>query len=126
MRHHRVNIEKLARRLKQAAGTKAPAEIARAAKIDPSRVTRFLNGDFKRVTPVLRRLCSSLKVPVEEFLLDSPALGLSAEVLGPLRRIVGRDPRRILAASRLLRSLEALTVGGQRPGNGVRRYSDAQ
>ena len=116
MRHQRVNIEKLAQRLKRAAGKRTPAEIARAARIDPSRVTRFLNGDFKKVTPVLRRLCSMLKIPVEEFLLDSPALGLSAEVLDPLRRIVGRDQKRVLAASRLMRSLEALVVGERRQG----------
>jgi len=57
-----------------------------------------------------------LKIPVEEFLLDSPALGLSAEVLDPLRRIVGRDQKRVLAASRLMRSLEALVVGERRQG----------
>lgn len=114
MRHQKVNIEKLARRLKRAAGATPPAEIARSANIDASRVSRFLNGDFKKLTPVLRRLCSSLAIPVEEFVLDSPASGLSPEMLGPLRRIVGRDPKKILAASRLLRSLEVLAIGGRR------------
>ncbi|MGO9199165.1 MAG: hypothetical protein ACLQM8_01330 [Limisphaerales bacterium] len=117
MQHQRVNFEKLARRLKMAAGSRRAAEIARAAKIDRSRVTRFLNGDFKKLTPVLGRLCSSLGVPVEEFVVDSPAAGLPEEMLRPLRRIVGRDPKRMLAAGRLLRSLEVLAVGGRRPSD---------
>jgi len=115
MHHQSINVVTLTRRLKKAAGATPPAEIARSAKMDGSRVTRFLNGDFKKLTPVLRRLCASLGVPVENFLLDSPASGLSAEMLGPLRRIVGRDPKKILAASRLLRSLEVLAAGGRRP-----------
>jgi len=123
MHHQKINVEKLVRRLKRAAGATPPADIARSAKIDASRVSRFLNGDFKRLTPVLRRLCASLEIPVDEFVLDSPASGFSAEMLGPLRRIVGRDPKKILAASRLLRSLEVLAFGERRRGEscGCRR-----
>ena len=120
MRHQRVNVERLARRLKMAIGSTPPAQIARAAKIDPSRITRFLNGDFRKMTPVLGRLCSSLNVPVDKFLIDPPASDFSAELLGPLRRIVGRDPKRIRVATRLLRSLEAL-VGMRHPAKGRRR-----
>jgi len=121
MHHKNVNVGKLVRRLKRAAGARTPGGIAKAAQIDASRVSRFLNGDFKRLTPVLRRLCSYLGVPVEEFVLDSSTSGLSPAMLEPLRRIVGRDPKKILAANRLLRSLEVLAAGRRRDAACVRK-----
>jgi len=113
MKHQRVNVRKLTQRLRQAVGRKSPVKIAAAAKVDPSRMTRFLNGEFRKMTPVLRQVCSTLKVPVDEFLLDAPASELPTEILVSLRRIVGRDPARAAAATRLLRSLEALTSGSR-------------
>lgn len=113
MKHQRVNVRALTRRLQQAIGNKSPAEIAATAKVDPSRVTRFLNGEFRKMTPVLNKLCSTLKIPVNEFLLDVPPSGLAPAILLTLQRIVGRDPARAAAASRLLRSLEVL-AGDQR------------
>lgn len=113
MQHQKVNVEKLTRRLKRAAGATPLAKIARSANVDASRVSRFLNGDFKKLTPVLRSLCSCLGVSVEEFVLKSPASSLSPAMLVPLRRIVGRDPKKILAVSRLLRNLEVLTLDGR-------------
>ena len=108
MKHDRVDIEKLTQRLRQAAGSKSPGEIAAEAKVDPSRVTRFLNGDFRKMTPVLRRLCGSLNIPVDKFLLEAPGRDLPSNVLSSLRKIVGRDPARAAAAIRLVRSLEVL------------------
>lgn len=122
MKHNRVDIGKLAQTMQRAAKGKLPAEIAAAAKVHPSRVTRFLNGEFKKVTPVLRRVCASLSVSVDKFLLDAPALDLPPDILSSLRRIVGRDPARAAAATRLLRSLEVLTgdrrLRGSRKGRG--------
>ena len=109
MKHERVNVIKLAQRLRQAVGIRPPAVIAAAAKVDPSRVTRFLNGDFRKLTPVLRQVCLTLKISVDEFLLDAPASELPTEILVSLRRIIGRDPARVAAATRLIRGLEGLT-----------------
>jgi transcriptional regulator with XRE-family HTH domain len=113
MKHERVNVQKLTKRLRQAVGRKSPAEIAAAAKVDPSRVTRFLNGEFRKMTPVLKQVCSTLKIPVDEFLLDSPASELPPDILVSLRKIVGRNGERAAAATRLFRSLEVL-VGDRR------------
>jgi hypothetical protein len=116
MKHAKVNVSALARRLKRAAGGRSPTEIAKLAKVDVSRVTRFLNGDFKKMTPVLRRFCGSLRVPLKEFVLDSPASALPPEMLASWRRIVGQDSERAQAAGRLLRSLEVLAAGNRRAG----------
>jgi hypothetical protein len=51
---------------------------------------------------------------LNEFLLDSLPSSLSPEILNSLQRIVGRDPKKILAARRLLRNLEVLAFGGRR------------
>jgi transcriptional regulator with XRE-family HTH domain len=113
-RHQNINVEKLARKLKKVVGTTPVKEVAKSAKIDVSRVSRFLNGDFKKLTPVLERLCFNLHIPLNEFLLDSLPPSLSPEILNSLQRIVGRDPKKILAARRLLRNLEVLAFGGRR------------
>jgi len=110
MKHVRVNVERLAWRLRQAVGTKPLVEVAAAAKVHPSRVTRFLNGEFMRMTPVLKRVCSALNIPVEEFLEKVPAAELPPKILITLQRIVGHSPARAAAATRLLRSLESLTI----------------
>jgi len=121
-RHQNINVGKLARKLKKVVGTTPVKEVAKSAKMDVSRVSRFLNGDFKKLTPVLERLCVNLRIPLNEFLLDSSPSTLSPEILNPLQRIVGRDPKKILAASRLLRSLEVLALGGRhRAGNSERK-----
>lgn len=109
MKHERVDVEKLRHHLRKAVGAKPSREIAAAAKVDPSRVTRFLNGEFRKMTPVLKRLCASLKIRVDEFLIQRPAASLPPDILKSLRRIVGRDPVRAAAATRLIRSLELLT-----------------
>lgn len=109
MKHDRVDVEKLTHHLRKAVGAKPAKEIAAAAKVDPSRVTRFLNGEFRKMTPVLKRLCESLKIRVDEFLIQTPASSLPPDILTSLRRIVGRDPVRATAATRLIRSLEVLT-----------------
>ena len=109
MKHELVNVQKLTRRLRQAAGGRSPAEIADAARVDRSRVTRFLNGEFRRMTPVLKKVCSTLQISVDEFLLDGLAPDLPPDILACLRKIVGRDPMRAAAATRLFRSLQALT-----------------
>ncbi len=121
MHHQKVNVAELTRRLKRAAGAKPYAEIARSARIDPDRVTKFLNGNFKALTPVLASLCANLGISPQKFLLKSPPSALSEEMLTPLRRIVGSDAKKIKAATRLLRSLEALTVGGRHPGGTERK-----
>jgi hypothetical protein len=110
MHHPKVNTEALGASLKKAAAGKMPKDIARSAKIDPSRVTRFLNGDFKTLTPVLRKLCATLGVPVERYLLQPRDFMISEALLTPLYRIVGKDPKKIRAAARLLRCLETLTA----------------
>lgn len=109
MKHKRVNVHKLTRRLRQAVGTRSSAEIAAAAKVHPSRVTRFLNGEFKKMTPVLQQVCLTLKIQVRDYLIDPSPQELPPDILASLRRIVGRDPTRAAAAGRLIRSLEALT-----------------
>ena len=121
MHHPKVNVEKLASSLKRAAGARPYAEIARSANIQASRVSKFLNGDFKAMTPSLERLCATLSVPPEKFLLNSPPSVFSAEMLNPLRRIVGNDPKKIRVANRFLRSLEALAVGARRQDTPGRR-----
>jgi transcriptional regulator with XRE-family HTH domain len=106
---------KLAQRLKGAAGANSILEIARDSKVDPSRVSRFLNGEFKKLTPVLKKVCESLDVSPEDYLLDGSAPGITPETFDTLNRIVGRDPQKILAAARLLRSLEVLTQNASHP-----------
>ena len=108
MKHEKINVEDLTRRLRKTAAAKAPGEIAAAANVDPSRVTRFLNGEFRKMTPVLRRVCSSLSIPADEYLLDTPVSELPPDALLSLRKVVGRDPARAAAATQLLRSLEVL------------------
>lgn len=108
MKHERVNVEKLTLRLRLAAGARGPAAIAAAAKVDPSRVTRFLNGDFRKMTPVLRQVCLTMRISADEFLLDAAASELPAQILVSLQRIIGQDPAREAAATRLFRSLESL------------------
>jgi hypothetical protein len=110
MKHHKINAEEISRRLKIAVGKRAVSEVAKTAKIDVSRVSRFLNGDFKKLTPVLRQLCNSVGISLRETSPDPRGRDLSPELLAPLRRIVGRDPDKIHAATRLLRSMEALTL----------------
>ncbi|MCL4784600.1 MAG: helix-turn-helix transcriptional regulator [Bryobacterales bacterium] len=114
LKYERVNVESLASRLRQAVGGKSRKEVAAAAKVDPSRVSRFLNGEFKIMTPALKRVCAALRISVEEFLLRAPPSELPADILTSLRRIVGRDPVRVAAAARLIRSLEVLTRGNGR------------
>jgi DNA-binding Xre family transcriptional regulator len=115
VKHPRIDSVKLAQRLKRAAGASSVLEIAKKSKVDSSRVSRFLNGDFKKLTPVLSKVCESLEIRPGDYLLDGSASGVIPEIFDTLNRIVGRDPRKILAAARLLRSLEALTRNASRP-----------
>src|SRR5688572_13471829 len=77
MRHQLVAIHKLTERLRQAARDKTHSEIAAAANVDPSRVSRFLNGEFKKMTPVLKKVCGALKISIDSFLLEEPRAALS-------------------------------------------------
>lgn len=107
MTHQKVNVGKLVERLVKAANGKSPSELARSSGIDPSRITRFLNGDFKKLTPILKSLCENLDVQWVD-LLDPPASDICSELVASLSRIVGQDPNRIRATRGLLRSLEVL------------------
>jgi transcriptional regulator with XRE-family HTH domain len=112
-RHHNINVEKLVQRLKKAVGARSVSEIAKSAKIDNSRVSRFLNGDFKKLTPVLRRLCKTLHIPLNEFHQDATSSSLSPDIMKAMQRIVGRNPKKILAARKLLQNLEILAFNGR-------------
>ena len=110
MKHEAVDVKELTRCLKRAAGSKSPSEIAKSAKVEVSRVSKFLNGDFKKLTPPLSRLCASLGVKADEYLITAPPLKLSPEILGSLRKIIGRDARKMAAAAKLFRNLELLAA----------------
>jgi len=112
MKHPKVNVTKLVERMKKAVGTTKPTDLAKKTNLDVTRISRFLNGDFKKVTPVLTKFCKSLGVQWND-LLDFPPTALSPELVASLRRIVGADPNRIRVTTRLIRTLEVLAT---RPG----------
>lgn len=108
MKHPSVKKEQLARRLQKAAGVTSRTLIAQRAKVDVSRISKILNGDFKRMTPVVMRICKTLNVPWKDCVVNPGARSLPREIIVVLQRIVGRDARKERAAKRLVRSLEIL------------------
>lgn len=115
MKHKKINIVKLVKRMKKAAGTTDVTALAKSSKIHPSRVSRFLNGDFKKLTPVLVQFCEALRVSWTDLTEPPPSANLSPELIASLNRIIGRDPSRIRSTTQLLRSLEALISGSDKP-----------
>ncbi len=63
--------------------------------------------------PRVAQFCKSLRVSWKD-LLDPPPAQLSAELVTSLGRIVGQEPKRLRAATQLLRSLEVLTSRPER------------
>jgi len=105
-----VDSKRLARRLEAAIlrSGKSYKEIATRTGIDASRVSRFCNGEFKRVTPVLEKLCDKLNVSWKSCIAGSEAHIAQREVVESIHRLIGKAPEKATAVRRLVRCVELL------------------
>jgi len=83
-------------------------QIASKAGVEQSRVSRFRSGEFRRMTPTLEKLCRSLGVHWQDYILENGPKKLPEDFLESVRRLVGKNPRKIRAVRQLVRSVETL------------------
>lgn len=82
-------------------------QIAKTSGIEASRISKFCNAEFKRVTPVLKKLCIRLEVPLED-----PAANhvepITNDIFESVRTLVGKSSKKAKAVRRLIQSVELL------------------
>ena len=110
MKHPAVDAQRLAQKLRAAIDRKGMAleQIASKAGIEQSRVSRFRAGEFRRMTPILEKFCRTLGVHWQDCVSGDGPKKLPEDFLESVRRLVGKNPRKIRAVRQLVRSVETL------------------
>ena len=108
MKQPRVESSKLAAAINKSADRKGLAinELSVATGIHPSQVCRILNGDFKRYSTSLEKLCGFLGVEPSSCLEAAPATisREEAELVAKFRRFIQGDSGRRKAVDALFRA----------------------
>jgi len=110
MKHPAVDAEHLAQKLRAVMdrGGMSLEQIASQAGVEQSRASRFRAGEFRRMTPTLEKFCRALGVRWRDYLCEDGPRKLPDDLLESVRRLVGKNPRKIRAVRQLVRSIETL------------------
>jgi hypothetical protein len=77
-------------------------KVATLAKVDASRVSKFCDGNFKRLTPILRRVCMAVGTNPEAF-LETKSTRVPVDLAADIDRITHGIPARARALRQILR-----------------------
>ncbi len=78
------------------------AAVAKVARVDSSRISKICDGRFKRLSPVVQRICDVLKTKPEKFIVEESMPALD-DLLTDINRLIRRSPARAKALQKILR-----------------------
>jgi hypothetical protein len=93
--------------VRRAGGTRK--EVAKSIGVDESRLSRFCNADFKRATPVLKKVCDHFEIRLSDYALNGgkpPRWNI--EISQSISKLVQKDQRRGKAIKQLLRAIHTI------------------
>jgi len=104
MKQPPLNSSKLARDLKGRIRKQrlSYVDVAKIAKVDASRVSKICEGQFKRLSPVVKRVCDALAAKPETFLVNQ-SVPAPADLIADINRLISGNPDRARALQKILR-----------------------
>ena len=110
MKHPLVDAERLAQKLRAIIGRKRGAlqKVVSKSRVEQSRISRFCAGEFRRMTPPLQNLCAALGIDLQKYILRDGPRKLPNDFVESVRRLVGKNPRKIQAVRRLVQNIQTL------------------
>jgi transcriptional regulator with XRE-family HTH domain len=108
----RIQAVQVALQRRMASSGDMQNEVAIKVGVSQSDVSRVLNGQRKRFTKVIARLCQYAELDM----LESPVLGAAEDQLSQsVRRAIGDNPAAAIALSHIIESLTPLLRAYQLP-----------
>jgi len=113
MKQPRLNVSKLTQDLTRRIRDKKLdyVQVAALAKVDASRVSKICDGNFKRLTPILRRICIAVGTNPEAF-LETKSTRVPIDLSSDIERITRGIPARARAVQQILRIVQRSLLDG--------------
>ena len=109
----RINAEDLAKRLDAAIQHRGMTynQVAKVTGIEASRISKFCNGKFKCISPVLKRLCIELKIPIQDLSVGRNFEAEIEDIVKSIRHLAGGDPAKAKVLRKLFEAVK--TIAGK-------------
>lgn len=111
MTQPKINTQYVAAQLKMAIRRKGLTykKLSKLSGVEASRISKFCGAHFKRMTPVLKKLCKQLDVKLENEASKS-SKGVAEEICKSVRLLIAKSPKKAESIRQLIQSVNRLVA----------------